>query len=248
MNETLSEPTRPGVAGTEALPARSGRSLEEFWDNKILRWEDSAYGPAPAAPLARVFHSLRSSIRARLNLAAETLAPHIENNSRVLDLGCGSGFLGERILTETPGYYEGIDLSGRACERARERLASFEGRARITRGAALETAWPDAEIVVALGLLDWLEVGEIDALLARLSKHRFVFSFSEASPSLAARVHRLWLVRRTQFMGTPARAHHHSESFIREILARHSCGPVCFVRDPSMRFGVLVTNLEEGAQ
>ncbi|MCB0221008.1 MAG: class I SAM-dependent methyltransferase [Chrysiogenetes bacterium] len=248
MNETLSEPTRPGVAGTEAPAARSERSLEEFWDNKILHWEDSAYGPVPAAPLARVFHNLRSSIRARLNLTAGILAPYLQSYTRVLDLGCGSGILGERLLGESPCRYEGIDLSGRACERARERLASFEGRARITRAAALETPWPDADIVVALGLLDWLEASEIDALLARLSKHRFVFSFSEASPSLAARVHRLWLVRRTQIMGTPARAHHHSESYIREVLERHSCGPVRFVRDPAMRFGVLVTNLEENAK
>ena len=119
MNETLSEPTRPGVAGTEAPAARSERSLEEFWDNKILHWEDSAYGPVPAAPLARVFHNLRSSIRARLNLTAGILAPYLQSYTRVLDLGCGSGILGERLLGESPCRYEGIDLSGRACERAR---------------------------------------------------------------------------------------------------------------------------------
>jgi SAM-dependent methyltransferase len=59
--------------------------------------------------------------------------------ARILDLGCGTGEISERLLTELPGSrLHGLDLDAAHLERARRRCARFGDRARFVEADAAE--------------------------------------------------------------------------------------------------------------
>ena len=61
---------------------------------------------------------------------------------RVLELGCGPGALADVLLAELADItYEGVDYSGAMLELARERLARFGGRPRLTRADLNDPEW-----------------------------------------------------------------------------------------------------------
>lgn len=89
----------------------------------------------------------------------------------VLEVGCGTGRLAERLLRDhypPSARYVGADLSPRMVEIARERLASAGGRATVveTDGAfAFDFADGSQDRVVATYLLDLLSESDIQAFL-----------------------------------------------------------------------------------
>jgi SAM-dependent methyltransferase len=72
--------------------------------------------------------------------------------ARILDIGCGTGEIAERLLRRWPSAsILGVDLEAPHLERARERCAAFGARARFQVGDALALPLPDAsfELVVS---------------------------------------------------------------------------------------------------
>ncbi|HZU84802.1 MAG TPA: class I SAM-dependent methyltransferase [Polyangiaceae bacterium] len=77
---------------------------------------------------------------------------------RVLDVGSGSGRVGELMLEAGAGRYLGIDFSEPMTELARARLARFRDRAELRTANFLEADLGDRfDVVVALGLFDYIE-------------------------------------------------------------------------------------------
>lgn len=103
-------------------------------------------------PLAR---RLRPGLVRRRELASETVASY--QAPRVLDVGCGSGRIGEFVLRAGAARYLGIDFSEPMVELARARLDRFEERVELLVDDFL-TAPIDGsfEVVLALGLFDYL--------------------------------------------------------------------------------------------
>jgi SAM-dependent methyltransferase len=103
-------------------------------------------------PLTRL---LRPGLFRRRQLAADAVRTYRE--PRVLDIGCGSGRIGEFALEAGAGHYVGIDFSEPMVDLARARLARFEERVELILGDFLETALDGPfEVVLALGLFDYL--------------------------------------------------------------------------------------------
>src|SRR5437660_6348717 len=74
-------------------------------------------------PLVRL---LRPGLFRRRQLAAETVRGYSE--PRVLDVGCGSGRIGEFVLEAGASHYLGIDFAEPMIELARGRLERFSSR------------------------------------------------------------------------------------------------------------------------
>ena len=87
-----------------------------FWNAKILGWEASRYGGASPGLVEGLAGRASSSLRFRLDVAARLLAPHLAGR-RVVELGCGSGLLAERLLTLGAASYQGYDISDAAIGR-----------------------------------------------------------------------------------------------------------------------------------
>jgi SAM-dependent methyltransferase len=103
-------------------------------------------------PLVRL---LRPGLLRRRQLAVETVRSF--EQPRVLDVGCGSGRVGELALEAGAGRYVGIDFSEPMIELARARLARFGDRAELITGDFLDTPLVGShEVVLALGLFDYL--------------------------------------------------------------------------------------------
>ena len=98
---------------------------------------------------------LRPGLFRRRRLAVETVAA--VQSPTVLDVGCGSGRIGEFVLEAAAERYLGIDFSGPMIELARARLERFGGRVELVEGDFLATPIEGRfDVVLALGLFDYL--------------------------------------------------------------------------------------------
>ena len=98
---------------------------------------------------------LRPGLVRRRQLAVDAVGSY--SAPRVLDVGCGSGRIGEFVLQAGASRYVGVDFSEPMIELARQRLAGFEERVQLITDDFL-TAPIDGEfdVVLALGLFDYI--------------------------------------------------------------------------------------------
>lgn len=145
---------------------------KDYWDQKILKWENSRYGFwSPLNPLSW-------TVRNRTATAAKILNEHLRKNpaSRLLELGCGSGVLLSQLKAKF-SYYHGVDLSSEAIDKA---LEQFRGSDNVLFTSSNVLHLPDyqADVVVFLGLTDWLTPEEMQSLFSRMNCSTLLFSFT----------------------------------------------------------------------
>ncbi|MFB6272984.1 MAG: class I SAM-dependent methyltransferase [Salinibacter sp.] len=105
--------------------------------------------------------------------ALSALAAHgeFQDARRIFEVGCGTGRFAERLLHDRcppDAQYEGVDLSTAMVTRARERLASFGGRATVrqTDGRlTFERPSGSQDRVLATYVLDLLSPGDARTLI-----------------------------------------------------------------------------------
>lgn len=99
--------------------------------------------------------TLRAGLFRRRQLAVETVRSYPE--PRVLDVGCGSGRIGEFVLQAGASRYLGVDFSEPMVELARDRLERFGDRVELQVADFLTTPLePPFEVILALGLFDYV--------------------------------------------------------------------------------------------
>lgn len=100
--------------------------------------------------------TLRPGLFRRRQLAVDSVKAYA--NPRVLDVGCGSGRIGEFVLEEGgAAHYVGVDFSEPMIEMSRARLSRFADRTELLVDDFL-TAPLDGpfEVILAVGLFDYL--------------------------------------------------------------------------------------------
>jgi SAM-dependent methyltransferase len=98
---------------------------------------------------------LRPGLFRRRQLAVETVREY--RDPAVLDVGCGSGRIGEFVLDAGAGRYVGIDFSSPMIELARGRLDRFDDRVTLVTDDFLTAPLAGGfDVVLALGLFDYL--------------------------------------------------------------------------------------------
>jgi SAM-dependent methyltransferase len=116
-------------------------------------------------PLVRL---LRPGLFRRRQLAVETVQSY--RAPAVLDVGCGSGRIGEFVLEGGASRYLGIDFSEPMVQLARDRLSRFEDRVTLVKDDFLTAALDGSfDVVLALGLFDYLPNPE--AFARRMYEH-----------------------------------------------------------------------------
>ena len=92
---------------------------KKFWEDKIIGWEDIRYKRDTTN--FNIFENFvnknNKTLIYRLNTAFKILEPLLKNK-RIVELGCGSGFLAERIINSGAKSYIGYDISEKAISRA----------------------------------------------------------------------------------------------------------------------------------
>lgn len=137
----------------------------EFWNRRILPWDQFHY------------RSPFSFIAQRERVAYSLLKKHVKS-LRLLELGCGTGRLGPRLVQEAQAKsYLGVDLSDLAIQEAQKRPHPKEEVQYLT--ASFDQIDPTQfDLVFSLGLFDWLYEHEQQAI-ATLPIPRYLHSFSE---------------------------------------------------------------------
>jgi SAM-dependent methyltransferase len=98
---------------------------------------------------------LRPGLFRRRQLAVDTVGSY--EAPLVLDVGCGSGRIGEFVLDGGASHYVGVDFAEPMIELARDRLERFGERVELITGDFLTVPLEGSfEVVLALGLFDYL--------------------------------------------------------------------------------------------
>lgn len=103
----------------------------------------------------RLVRTLRPGLFRRRKLAVDTVAGYA--NPRVLDVGCGSGRIGEFVLEAGASHYVGVDFSEPMIDLARARLTRFETRTELIVDDFLAAPLDGPfDVILAVGLFDYL--------------------------------------------------------------------------------------------
>lgn len=87
----------------------------------------------------------------------------------MLDVGGGSGRIGELLLEQGASRYVDVDLSDTMLDLARQRLERFGDKVNLLQGDFLETPIPGSyDVVLALGYFDY--IAEAPAHVRRMSE------------------------------------------------------------------------------
>jgi SAM-dependent methyltransferase len=103
-------------------------------------------------------HALQRLLRPGLFLRREFALDVVRSYDapRVLDVGCGSGRVGEHVLDAGAREYVGVDFSEPMLALARERLAHFGPEVLLVQGDFLEVELLGPfDVVLALGFFDY---------------------------------------------------------------------------------------------
>ena len=107
---------------------------------------------------------LRPGLFRRRELAVATVRSYSEPG--VLDVGCGSGRIGELVLEAGTSRYLGVDFSEPMIDLSRRRLERFGSRVELVCNDFLEVPIEGRfDVVLALGLFDYLPDEPANALL-----------------------------------------------------------------------------------
>jgi len=131
------------------MPASAPERVRSRFRDKAQAFDDLYEDERPLVKL------LRPGLRRRRQLAVDTVSSY--GSPRVLDVGCGSGRIGEFVLGAGAAGYLGIDFSEPMLALARERLERFGGRVQLIEGDFHDTPLEGRfDVVLALGLFDYL--------------------------------------------------------------------------------------------
>lgn len=199
---------------------------EEFWNDKILGWEKRRY---------KTSGLFRSSIYHRLRNAEILLNDILTPPSSIIEFGCGSGRLAERLPDDVE--YLGVDFSEKAIHEASVRFSSTTNKkfqlADITK---LKTVWK-SKIIVGLGFVDWITPMELEELLSHCESQWLILSYSKSSRGFWVLLYKLYS---RYIFSSDYKPLFYSEDGIKAILERHNYFVKKEINSKGMLFGGLL--------
>jgi 2-polyprenyl-3-methyl-5-hydroxy-6-metoxy-1,4-benzoquinol methylase len=217
-----------------------------FWDNKIRHWEQARYHKQVQGQpvIEKLVGGGGGSIRHRLVAAGNLLRPHVQGRT-LLDVGCGSGLLFQQLSGCGASQLVGVDLSQTAISNAQQRIGHLSEPTSFHVGDATRLELPPFDVIVGLGVLDWLSDPELDSLFGKIRGKRFLFSISEKRLSVPQLLHRLYVCASYGWKNPSYTPRYFSVEEITSRLSRHGFEDVDVYRHKSLSFGVLLHNLRD---
>jgi 2-polyprenyl-3-methyl-5-hydroxy-6-metoxy-1,4-benzoquinol methylase len=157
--------------------------IKKFWNDKITTWEDSRY--------LRDVNFRSKPLQVRLETCADLLKS--SKKLKILEIGCGSGYLLEKLDGHFIRYH-GIDISDVAIKNAnvKHQFNNIFFDCRSVQQIDFDIL--DYDVVVSLGLLDWIQDSEIQKMISNSQKDssiKQIHSFSNKT-FLLSKIHRAY--------------------------------------------------------
>jgi SAM-dependent methyltransferase len=214
---------------------------KEYWDNKIIEWEDSLQGSAKVSFIESLAAHFREPLKVRRQLCFDLLKK-IGKGKTILELGCGSGFFATKAFQEIkPKKMIGLDISQNAIQRANALKKSLKISSKKLEFIEADTTvlrkLPKTDITIGLGFLDYLSASEISTLMRSLKSTYIIFTFSEKKASLMRYLHMLYLVSQN----CPKHYYYTKEEIVRFVKERYK--KVTIISGKKLMFGCIVHNI-----
>lgn len=163
----------------------SEQRKKQFWESKILNWEDKRY-----------FKQRCNSLLARREIALEEIQK-IAKGKSIIELGCGSAYLANRLFESGATQYTGYDFSSNAIKNAWKTIdKKYHSQVKLEVLNLVDLKTPlGADIVFSLGLLDWITAPQIIKLHQSCKQiPYFMHSFTKKSKSLKLIAHKAFVL------------------------------------------------------
>jgi SAM-dependent methyltransferase len=219
---------------------------KQFWEAKLLDWEQGRYSRGTRAGILEAIANLSSrSLRFRIAITPQLLQPYLAGR-HVVELGCGSGLLAGTLVKYGAASYLGIDIAEIAIGRARNRYGEHDRRIRFEVGGIADISPVAADLVVSLGLFDWLTDQEIAAVFGKAAGVDFLHAIAERRPGIQQSLHRAYVQCAYGYRTGNYRPRYLTCDHIRK-LANAAVDRPCYVyRNRQLSFGALVSSLPIG--
>jgi SAM-dependent methyltransferase len=219
---------------------------KEFWETKLLGWEQGRYGrpDRPLGFLEWIANRSSASLRFRVTIVPELLKAFLLNK-KVVELGCGSGLIADKFLDYGAASYLGIDIAESAIEKARTRHGN-DARIQFQVGSVAELPLLSADLVVSLGLFDWLTDEEIAKVFRQSGNADFLHAIAERRPGIQQWLHRSYVQLAYGYRTAQYRPRYLTCEHIRSLSAAGARRPLYVYRHWRLSFGALLSSLRIG--
>ena len=208
-------------------------SRSKFWDNKILGWEKDRY-------ILNNKKNLLNSVQERLKIT-ETIIKKFISNKNVLEIGCGSGLLAEKIINSGAKSYTGYDFAASAILKAKERCKDKKNIFFYDKSIMDIEEKNDYDFVFSLGLIDWLNRSEINHLAKVSNEKDWLHSFSEKRLSFVQIVHKIYVILFYGYKNGMYIPRYDKKSDIKKFFYNDN---IYFFSHKKLSFGVLATSFK----
>jgi SAM-dependent methyltransferase len=217
---------------------------KQFWEAKLLAWEEGRYGrpDRPRGLLEWIANRSSMSLRFRVAITPELLRPYLAGK-RVLELGCGSGIIAGKLIEHGAASYLGIDIAESAIEKARSRHGN-DARMQFQVGNVADLPPLSVDLIVSLGLFDWLTDDEIAAVFRQSGKADFLHAIAERRPGLQQWLHRSYVQLAYGYRTDSYRPRYFTCDHIKSLAEVRQ--PLHVYRSWRLSFGALISSLPIG--
>jgi len=150
--------------------------MKHYWDREIEKF-DRIYEKEKNI-IERFIDIFRKGVILERAEIAYKFAKKLNTNSTIIDLGCGTGRQAIKLAQMGFKVY-GFDISERAIELARSHIKDKNINVVFESCDVVKKEYPQCELIIGLGLMDYLSNDEISLILKQVKKLncKFIFSF-----------------------------------------------------------------------
>jgi len=219
---------------------------KKFWEKKIIQWENGRYGVEKQKNdlVENLSNNLSSSLIYRQRFVLNLLNKIENKNVTILELGCGSGLIVNKIFDLGFKNYIGVDISENAINRAKEINKNFEHKAKFYASNTNFVAEEKVNIVFSLGLFDWLENNEISNVFRLYLDSMHLHSISEKKTSIYQFLHKVYVHISYGYKSEGYKPKYHTLENIRKLYTSNFSNEIKIFNHKNLKFGAFIKNYD----
>jgi ubiquinone/menaquinone biosynthesis C-methylase UbiE len=211
---------------------------KEFWDKKILNWENDKYNKKPLLKFVNFNHSVQERQRLTIQFLKNRLQGKV-----VFEGGCGSARLLESFRDFGIKKYIGVDISEAAINDAKTRAQKLGlDQIELIQGSLSELPPQKVDICFTNGVLDWMELDDINKFIQTVETKDFLHTYSEKRTSLAQWAHQAYVFCMYGYKTKKYVPQYYTQKTIEQFFQKTTDKKLNFYRSNDLTFSTFVAN------